>query len=490
MKKLKELIEKNEFLLLILIITVLLRLPGLFEPSRYADEDIYLTIGQGIRRGLILYKEIYDNKPPLIYFLAAMAGSVMWFRLILMFWNLVNVILVYRLSLKLIAKKWGVVLSTFLFSIFSTIPLLEGNIANGEIFMIMPATAAVLLVLSKTGQLKNKKIGYFLLAGILWSIAFLFKAPIAIELFGLLFFILIYQSKTLKDKRLWLLLLGFIIPIVLSGVYFGLVSAGKDYLEAALLNNFSYLSSWEGGRRSILFSGLFQRGVILMLILFLIAGLRPKLGSKFGLMAIWFATALFGALLSGRPYPHYLLEIVAPASILLVLIITRPKVKPLLVGGMLFGMLGFSIYVYKFWYYRSLPYYRNFIEYISGKKDQEDFTNFWGRGVTRNLKVASYVRRITERDDKIFVWGTEPAIYVMSDRLPVGKYTVSYHIIDFDKLAETYELLIREKPRVIIVNEREKYDFPQLKNLLVSGYAPVERFDDMKIYLKLNNREL
>ncbi|MBI1872028.1 hypothetical protein HYS10_01275 [Candidatus Collierbacteria bacterium] len=106
------------------------------------------------------------------------------------------------------------------------------------------------------------------------------------------------------------------------------------------------------------------------------------------------------------------------------------------------------------------------------------------------MKVASFVRRITERDDRIFVWGTEPAIYVMSDRLPVGKYTVSYHIIDFGKLSETYELLSLEKPRVIVVAEREKYDFPQLKYLLISEYVPVERFDDMKIYLKLNNRDL
>ena len=51
MKKILGFIERHEILLIILCAVALLRLPGLFEPSRYADEDIYLTIGQGLARG-------------------------------------------------------------------------------------------------------------------------------------------------------------------------------------------------------------------------------------------------------------------------------------------------------------------------------------------------------------------------------------------------------------------------------------------------------
>ena len=101
MKKILSFIEKHEALLVILCVVAVLRLPGLFEPNRYADEDIYLTIGRGLARGLVLYRDIFDNKTPLIYLIAMVAGNVMWFRFILMVWNLVNVVLVWKLAEKL-----------------------------------------------------------------------------------------------------------------------------------------------------------------------------------------------------------------------------------------------------------------------------------------------------------------------------------------------------------------------------------------------------
>src|SRR3989339_218386 len=72
--------------LLISLVIFLLRLPGLFEPHRYADEEIYLTLGLGLRKGLVFYRDIHDNKPPLLYLVAAVAGNVFYFRLILMVW--------------------------------------------------------------------------------------------------------------------------------------------------------------------------------------------------------------------------------------------------------------------------------------------------------------------------------------------------------------------------------------------------------------------
>ncbi len=150
--KLKVGIEKYEGLILILLLVAVLRIPGLFEPNWYADEDIYLTLGQGLRKGLVFYRDIHDNKPPLLYLVAAVAGSVMWFRLILMVWNLINVVLMWKLAERLIKSKWLVVLVAGVFGIFTSIPLTEGNIANGEVFMIMPVTAGVLLIWNENNK--------------------------------------------------------------------------------------------------------------------------------------------------------------------------------------------------------------------------------------------------------------------------------------------------------------------------------------------------
>ncbi len=473
MKKILSFIEKHEALLVILCVVTLLRLPGLFEPNRYADEDIYLTVGQGLARGLVLYRDIFDNKTPLIYLIAMVAGNVMWFRLILMGWNLVNVVLIWKLAEKLMGKKWGVVLATVLFSFFSTIPLLEGEIANGEIFMIMPAAAGILLLLN------NK----FFWSGILLALAFLFKVPVAVEFFGIIFFLIFFQK--IMDGRLWLLLAGFGLPIIISLIYFSVVGVGEIYIRSALLQNIAYLSSWGGSKASILSGGLMTRAVIAGLALLLIWLFRKKFSLGFGLALVWLVTALFGSLLSGRPYPHYLLEIVGPASLLMALFLTQISVYiGIFTLGLTLLVVG-AVVRYNFWYYRSLPYYQNFLGYILGWKTRQEYNGFWGNEVLNNYEAARYIRKVTGDGDKIFIWGTRPAIYVLTRRLPVGKYTVAYHILDFSAREEIANQLIKEQPKIIGVVTNE-VEFSQLSGILTSNYVLVKEIDGLLIYLRLN----
>ena len=276
-KNVKKWIEKNEILILILLVVIVMRIPGLFEPNRYADEDIYLALGQGLRKGLVFYRDIHDNKPPLLYLTAALAGGVMWFRFILMAWNLVNVVFIWKLAERFIKNKTGVWVSTLLFAILSSIPLIEGNIANGEMFMIMPTVAGVLLLLSLQAAegseppFARKKFGYLGVGG-LFSMAFLFKVPVLFELLMIMFWLVIYRArnwgsfwKRLFGKEVWLVLIGFLTPIILSVVYYVVMGAGEPYTRSALGQNIGYLSSWEGGSKPFYESGLFIRGMILAL---------------------------------------------------------------------------------------------------------------------------------------------------------------------------------------------------------------------------------
>lgn len=486
-KKILSFIEKHEILLVILCVVALMRLPGLFEPNRYADEDIYLTIGQALRRGLLLYRDIYDNKTPLIYVVAMIAGNAMWFRFILMIWNLINVALIWGVAKKLTGIKRGAVTATVLFAVFSTLPLLEGEIANGEIFMVMPVMAAIYLVLSKTGHLVEKR-GNYLWSGILWAAAFLFKSPPVVELFGLFFFMTIYSANSWRDlrervldKRLWLLAIGFLMPVAISVLYFFLKGVGGIYLQSALLQNFAYLPSWGGDKTA----SLTTRALLMFAMLTLIWAFRKRLDSRFGLLAIWTVTAVFGAFLSGRPYPHYLIEVVGPISLMVGMILTQPSSYAVGFGILISLFLATGIVRYRFWYYKSLPYYQNFVAYVFGNKSKEQFYNFWGNNVTRNYEVASYIDSVTDKDDRIFVWGTEPAIYAISNRLPVTRYTVSYHILDFSAQEEVYKSLIQNRPKVIVVMKSESGKFTQLAGFINNNYALTDTFSEISVYLRL-----
>src|SRR3989304_10019309 len=93
------------WLFFVLSIVFILRIPSFFEPYSYGDEMIYLTLGEAIRRGIPLYSGIHDNKPPLLYILAAIAGSLFWFKAILTLWLLVTIFIFWKLTEVLFPKN-------------------------------------------------------------------------------------------------------------------------------------------------------------------------------------------------------------------------------------------------------------------------------------------------------------------------------------------------------------------------------------------------
>ena len=92
-------------LVLLVALAVILRIPSLFEPYWYGDEGIYLTLGEGVRQGLVLYRDIFDHKPPAIYLVSALAGSLFWFKFILLVWHAATVVLFWKLARILFDKK-------------------------------------------------------------------------------------------------------------------------------------------------------------------------------------------------------------------------------------------------------------------------------------------------------------------------------------------------------------------------------------------------
>jgi hypothetical protein len=232
--------------------------------------------------------------------------------------------------------------------------------------------------------------------------------------------------------------------------------------------------------------GLATRGLILFAYLAGAWILRKKIGDKFALAAIWLATALFGALLSGRPYPHYFIEIVAPAAIVLAMGFSTRNIYAGGLTVLLACLVIISVIKYDFWYYKSWPYYQNFIDYARGVKTRDQYYEFWGKGVLANYQAANYINQVTSEEEEIFVWGTEPAIYALSKRQPVGKYTVAYHILDFSAGEETLRRLENERPRIIVVATTEKGILPGLAGLLAANYVPVKDFGGLRIYLKIN----
>lgn len=486
-KKLNDLFHIPNWLFVVLLLVIIFRIPNFFEPYSYGDETIYLTLGQGIRQGVTLYKDLHDNKPPLLYITAAVAGNLFWFKAILLFMNIFGITLFYKFSEKLYPKiRSFPIVSTIIFSILITIPFFEGNIANAENFMILTTIAAFYILLNKKNSYQN-----IFISGILLSLSTLYKVPAIFDVPAIIFYWLLFIKFTKKDlsdiaKNTAVLFLGIAAPIVLTFIYYALQGAFGEYLIAAYLQNFGYLSSWRPDDKTDPFLTrnaplLIRAGVIFTINIYLFT-LRKKIDKKFLFLVSWLTFSLFAVTLSERPYPHYLLQTSAVFSTLIALLLTSQSM--LQVYSILpLTLLFFTPFYYKFWNYRSANYYGNFISYITNLSPYDKYMESFGGRVKTNYEIAGVINKLTISNDKIFVWEDSAQIYALTKRLPPSKYLAGYHIKDFSSTGELLQLMDRERPKVIVLLKDSDY-LPSLNEFVRNYYVlykDTERYQIWKL---------
>ncbi len=528
-ERIKSFLLRHEYLIWAVCLCALLRLPSLLEPYWYGDEGIYLTLGQGIRKGLQLYRDIHDNKPPVVYLLAAISGSVFWYRMLLLLWNTVAIVLFHRLAQKILdpvhTKKpfklagiefpplYPSVFATFLFAI---VPFFaEGNIANGEIFMIMPTIGAMLLLVTKYFSKTQRTRSFWVdaVAGILFSIAFLTKVPSLFDAAaaGVVFYVIAFLDeaqlsiasffqavkKIFLHKPTYIFIFAFLLPILATIVYYSALGVGEQYIKAAFAQNVGYLSSWKTGTHEA--SKLSQSGLMNRAVIVAVATIFFVLASRFYskkavLLFLWFAYSLFGALLSERPYPHYLIQVIPPAALLVVYAYTKGKEwlsqrrhtgSFVLLEGTTLVVIGVfiaSIVMVKFWYYPLLPYYTNYISFVTGQKTKEQYISYFDPRMPQLYARAEQILARTTSTDSIFIWGDLPTLYSLTRRLPPGRYTSSYHIKDFNGFEETMRAIEKKQPKLIIVDSLYEPPFPELAQTLDTKYIPLYNNSSLLMY--------
>lgn len=481
---------------LVVFFVILLRIPNLFEPYWYGDEAIYLTLGEGVRQGLTLYKDIFDHKPPLIYLLAAVAGSIFWFKFLLLVSHIASVFMFWKLAEKLFkqssvpekSQKRAVFLAGGFFALFTTLPTLEGNIANAEIFMSLPIIAGLLYVFS----LKRESLVKLYLAGIVFSLAVLYKVPAVLEIGALFVFWFLTSWGSIEKlkhafSKSFALGLGVLTPIAVTIVYYATQGALNDYLSAGLLQNFGYIASWSAPvvSQAQTFSGdLTFRTLVLVLTVCALFLLRRRIDQTLLFVSLWFVFALFAMLLSGRPYPHYIIQIIAPLGLLLAILVNGRDSQRFWTTPLFLIFLA-SLVFYKFTTYPILSYYQNFLSFAVGAKTHDNYLSYFDQRIPRTYRLAQYIVRSTSPKDRIFIWGTEPELYALSRRLPPGRYTTSFHINDFGGREETLAALENNPPKYILINTKEQRVLPGLHLFLYNRYIYLENFGEIEVWKEI-----
>lgn len=467
--KLVKRLEKNYsfwFLLGISFIFFILRWPSLFEPYWYGDEGIYHAVGMLINSGHSLYSEAWDNKPPLLYIIYALFNSDQFLiRGISLLFGLFSVWTFYFLARKLFEKSIkAVFISTTFFAFVFGTWIIEGNIANAENFMLFPILASAYLLLFPSTFRKIKPRIIFLTAGIILSLAFLTKIVAIFDLLAFIFFLVLISEKNIHKQfhtKILPLISGFLIPVVLCTFYFFITNNFMPFLEAFIFSNINYVGHFND---LLIPRGLLYLKIIILCSYLLFIYKKRELFSKVNIfILIWIGFSLFNSFFSQRPYTHYLLVLLPSFSLLVGLIISKTKHRFL----NLFLLISVFILVYSNFklYEKIIPYYSNLLEFCSDKKDVDSYQSFFDDITPMDYKIASYIRANSKDSDSVFIWGNNAQVYKLSDRIPLFRYTVAYHILGYETGVKEMETAINKKqPKIIVVMPNvPKYPLTLLK---------------------------
>lgn len=510
-------------LLLLLLAVVILRIPNFFEPYWYGDEGIYLALGTAMRHGLRLYAEIIDHKTPLIYYLA-MVPSQFHFRVLLLGWMLVTTAAFYDVTQRLFNNRIATITASVLFVLFTTLPWLEGNIPNGELFVMgFVIVGGALFARTSLWQVlfKNKKKSkiaipnevFTLLAGVFMGLGVLTKVPAVFDVaafFTVIWFFLLRYVKLIPRKfkdflvtlsysvyQGLLLAVGVALPIFVSIVYFIVRGSGQAYLDFGLLYNFRYAGSWQlpFEHPFLLFWFSLPGKVLVAAIFILLLSLLTKwIKPRFQFIASWSILAMVAALLSNRPYPHYFLQVVPPLALTLgAMVATALELKNkytlaalkqfvlevLFTLFLTLNLVG-TLLLLNFGLYPTVSYYTRWFKLVTGQISTQEYNQTFDRLMSDNYEAAEIIT--SSPDPYLFIWGTNPMLYALTEKVPTGRFTVSFHIKDFDAYEETLTDLKARKPEYIVVMKNETSEFPGFYEYLTDNYIPNNNFSNFTLW--------
>lgn len=236
------------FLISFVILTITSKSSFLYPFNDWGDANAFFTMGKGLMNGLIVFKDLFEQKGPLLYLIYGISYLISntSFLGVFILEVLSSTIFLYITSkiinLYLEEKYNYLILPLYAFLIFTSISFRHGGSCEEFCFPFLSLTLYELLRYLKEDYISYKRI---YLVGVLAGLIFLIKYT----LLGINFAFMLYLFLSLiikKDYKKALIspciyLLGMFTPIIPWLIYFGINHALKDFLNVYLLINlFSY----------------------------------------------------------------------------------------------------------------------------------------------------------------------------------------------------------------------------------------------------------
>lgn len=413
-----------------------LRLPLLDRPIRDVDEAVAALIATSWLEGGVPYRDAIDQRGPVTYAIYAAAFGVAgknnmlavhWALLLLIF---AGCWLLFRFGAELGGDLPTGYLAAFLLAISSFTYRRSQMLAfHTEWPVVIASTLGMGLLwraLARGGARWRLP-----LAGLAFGVAFLSKQPAVFDGFAAGLFLFAWQwreGRFLSRETL-------VRAVALAGGFFVALGACVAYFAACGALADFYLYFWQynvehytavvpvAERLRNLNPFLLRRHYLtanpLLLATAVFATLRVLWGfaargrsavDARWLLVVWFGGAYFGASYSGRNFGHYFIQLIVPGCLIAALLLREAWQRfPTRLARAVWVTAVIAGLAWPLYRYRADAALLTWSTPAKPKPEQD--------------ALLAHLAATTRPDEKIFIWGYNPEIYVLADRRPATRYS-------------------------------------------------------------------
>lgn len=412
MRPLRNIVDKiwEKILVFCGVVSVLLPTSPLNMPITYRDSGVFLYIGWRILNGELPYRDVWDHKPPIVFYINALGLAISNFsRWGVWIIEFVSLLIAATVGYYLIKKSLGTISSVLssLLWLLTLVFVIQGGNLTEEYALPLQFVALWLAIDIDKPDLQYWR--YFLL-GFFGAIVFFTKQTsigIWISIILYLSFRRLTSGQVTRLFRELLLIAGgsliFTIPTI---IFFCVQGALPQFWNAAFYFNLVYSSSTTGlinhlaplisGIKPLTSTGLLQISMIGYILAVIMILYKRKIFGK------WLPFLFIGIIdlpielilvsLSGETYPHYYMAMLPVLSLFTGVFfwICNSQISTLRIKNTAKVLFVISIMGIFFW-----TSVKNYNDQVSAYRSMEDKT------------IINYIVSNTDADDYVLLWGAE-----------------------------------------------------------------------------------
>ena len=488
-------------------LTFVLRMPFWSRPLNM-DEGLYAYGGWRILKGLVLYRDLYDFKPPGVYFLNAALFSITSPDAVNVYLCAAIFAALTSVAVYALAKEvWGskpAFLAGVLFAVFSPTPYIQGNGANTEVFMVLPLTWAYYVMIRSLDR--SARRNYFV-AGLLVGLAAMFKQTAVVGIAAGLYTIY-WNRKGLRSYKTSvgpcaIFLSGFVVPSLCFLVYFAWQGAFSGFVFWQFQYPFRYVAAV--GDRMAWFIVLqrvswVMRGTLLVwvfsLVVVILAFVRYS-GRKERFLTALFFISCAGVAAGSNFYVYYFVQVMPVLCVLGAggIAITARYARERR-SILLYSILAVALIAPSYIFAKN-----NFRFFTASPDDASKRENSWGFDepmlFVTGKSVGQNLRKITREADRVFVWRYHPEINFYALReTPAHMPILALPNTPWDIWQIVLEDVRAKRPEyVVVIDPMPRDTFHKLFLILQTDYRKVYGirglpYPEQGIYIRQEERRM